>query len=178
MKYLTVNTDGSLVEVSGIATSAGAADAGKAAQLDSNGKLDLSMMPTGIGADTLTIVASEALSAGDFVNIYNNSGTKNCRKALATDNTKPVHGFVLAAVAASGNALVYLRGLNTMIAVGSYTASDVGKTAFLSASVSGGITTSIPASSGNIVQNLGTIEAVGTYVTVNFSVDTKFIVRA
>lgn len=44
-------------------TSAGAGDAGKLPGLDSNGKLDISFMPTGVGGDTQTLTAGEALSA-------------------------------------------------------------------------------------------------------------------
>src|SRR5690606_35480393 len=63
-------------------TSAGAADAGKLAMLDANGRLDSTMMPVGIGADTASIQASEALAAGDFVNIHSSSGAR-VRKADA-----------------------------------------------------------------------------------------------
>ena len=174
---LSLNTDGSLQEVQPITSSAGASDASKAIQTDSNGKIDVSLMPTGIGADTQSITCSEALAAGDFVNIYNNGGTRNCRKAIATDNTKPANGFVLSAFSSSSSALVYMRGLNTAVAVGSFVAADVGKKAMLSASTGGGITTTAPSSTGNIAQVLGTIEAVGANVTVNFS-ENNFIVRA
>ena len=54
----------------GKAASAGASDAGKLVALDAAGRINTTMMPTGIGADTAIIVASEALSAGDLVNIY------------------------------------------------------------------------------------------------------------
>lgn len=177
-KYAVLNTDGSLGETAAISTSAGASSAGKIGALDSTGKWDITMMPTGVGADTQSIVASEALAAGDFVNIYNNAGTRNCRKALATDNTKPAHGFVLSAVASSGTATVYVRGMNTAVAIGSFVAADVNKTIFLSTSVAGGVQSTIPASTGNIAQNLGTLIAVGATATINFSADTKFVVRA
>ena len=103
-------------EIAGLVTSAGAADAGKIPALDANGKLDTSLLPTGVGADTQAIVASEALAAGDFVNVYDNASTPNCRKANATDSTKPAHGFVLSAVAAAGTATVYFRGTNNQVA--------------------------------------------------------------
>lgn len=177
-KYLIINTDGSLGETSSVSASTGASNAGDIPALDSTGKLDLSMMPTGIGADTQSMITSEALSAGDFVNIYSNGGVKTCRKALGVDNTKPAHGFVLSAFSASANALVYVRGLNTMVALGSFTAASIGLTVFTSTTVAGGVQSTVPVATGNIVQNLGTIEGVGSTVTVNFSADTKFIVRA
>jgi len=176
-KYLSLNTDGSLQEVSPVVSSAGAGDASKLAQTDSTGKFDISLMPTGIGADTQSIVTTEALAAGDFVNIYNNAGTRNCRKAIAADNTKPAHGFVLSSFAGSATALVYVRGLNTMVALGSFIAANVGSYAFLSPSTSGGATTTIPNTTGQIAQVLGPIEAVGATVTINFS-QQSFTVRA
>lgn len=94
-------------------TSAGAADAAKVPLLDSTGRLDASMMPVGIGADTGSIVASEALSAGDLVNIWNNAGTANVRKADASTAGKEAHGFVLTAVASAASATVYFEGTNT-----------------------------------------------------------------
>ena len=59
-----------------IQASAGAGDAGKIPALDSQGRMDQSMMPVGIAPETDTATASEALSAGDFVNLYNSSGLK------------------------------------------------------------------------------------------------------
>lgn len=177
VKILSLNADGSMQEIQPIASSSGVADANKAVQTDSNGKFDLSLMPTGIGADTQSIVCSEALAAGDFINIYNNAGTRNCRKAIATDNTKPADGFVLSSFSSSATALVYMRGLNTAVPVGSFVAADVNKQAMLSATTSGSITVTAPSTSGNIVQVLGKIDAVGSTVTVNFS-RSPYVVRA
>jgi len=176
-KILMINSDGSYGEIQPIISSAGSGDAGKIAQLDGNGKYDVSLMPTGIGADTQSMISSDTLAAGDFVHIYNNAGTRNCQKALAADNTKPANGFVLAGVAALGTAIVYVRGLNSMIAVGSFTAADQGHKAFLSPSVSGGATNTMPTTTGQISQVLGTIDSVGSYVTINFTEET-FVVRA
>ena len=71
-------------EVEGTVVSAGAGNAGDIPALDATGKLDMSVMPNGIGADTAIIEASESLTAGDFVNIYNNTGTAIVRKADAS----------------------------------------------------------------------------------------------
>jgi hypothetical protein len=62
---------------------------------DANGKLDLSWMPTGLGPETKTAVASEALVAGNFVNLYLNAGVLTARKANATNNTRPAKGLKL-----------------------------------------------------------------------------------
>ena len=129
-------------------TSAGAGDAGKTVLLGAAGKLDATMMPTGIGADVASIVASEALSAGDLVNIYNNGGTANVRKADATTAGKEAHGFVLAAVSSSANATVYFEGTNTQC-----TGLTPGPQ-FL-ATTAGKCAVAAPASSGNVVQRVG-----------------------
>jgi hypothetical protein len=98
--------------VTAIATSAGVGDANKIVATGGDGKLDLTLMPTGIGPSTETIAASENLAAGDFINIWNDSGTRRTRKADAS-NSRPAHGFVLAAVTSGANATIYLQGVNT-----------------------------------------------------------------
>jgi hypothetical protein len=145
-KYLS-NSSGTLAEVEALASSAGAGDAGKIPALDSNGRLDTSLMPTGIGADTALIAASENLAAGDFVNIHNSTGAK-ARKADATTSGKHAHGFVLAAVTSGQNATVYFEGRNNQVS--SMTPGDV----FLSTSP-GIASGTAPSSSGNVVQRLG-----------------------
>lgn len=67
-KFLQHDGTGGSTEVE--ATQAGGAgNEDKIPSLDANGRLASTMMPTGIGADTETIEASETLAAGDFVNI-------------------------------------------------------------------------------------------------------------
>ena len=65
-KYLALIA-GLTREVIGLVTSAGAADANKLVETGSNGRLDASVLPTGIGADTEQMPASEALAAGDLL---------------------------------------------------------------------------------------------------------------
>ena len=110
-------------------------------------------MPSGIGADVVSLPATEALAAGDFVNIYDNSGTISVRKANATDATKPANGFVKSAVASGANATVYFEGINNAL-----TGLTVGSQYFLS-TTAGAITTTAPSTSGNIVQYIGTPHA-------------------
>jgi hypothetical protein len=128
-------------------TSAGAGDAAKIAQLDGSGRLDNSVMPVGIGADTAIITTSEALAAGDFVNIHSSSGAK-VRKADATTAGKEAHGFVLAGAASAASATVYFEGPNT--AVSGQTPGVV----FLQ-TTAGTAGTTAPSAAGNIVQKLG-----------------------
>lgn len=145
-KYIS-NVAGQLTEVAGLATSAGAGDAGKIPQLDGTGRLDASMMPVGIGADTATITTSEALSAGDFVNVWNSSGAK-ARKADASVAGKEAHGFVLAGVISGASATVYFEGPNTQV-----TGATPGNV-FLS-TTPGLSTSTAPSSAGNVVQRIG-----------------------
>lgn len=128
-------------------TSAGAGDTGKLVALDAAGRIDTSMMPVGIGADTATITTSEALSAGDFVNIWNSSGAR-ARKADATVAGKEAMGFVLAAFGSSVSATVYFEGMNTGV-----TGQTPGPV-FLSATP-GLATATAPSAAGNVVQRIG-----------------------
>lgn len=138
---------GVLTEVFGVQTSAGAANAGDLVSLDDTGRIDNTMMPVGIGADTATIAASEALAAGDYVNVWNSTGAK-ARKADATVAGKEAHGFVLAAVASGANATVYFEGTNTQVS--GQTPGPV----FLSTTAGQG-TTTVPSTAGNVVQRIG-----------------------
>ncbi len=128
--------------------SAGAADAGKLAQLDGAGRLSPTMMPVGFGDDTKTITASEALAAGNVVNVWNDGGTAKARKADATTAGKEAHGFVLAAVASGANATVYFEGANTAC-----TGLTPGPQ-YLS-TTAGLISATAPSGSGNVVQRVG-----------------------
>lgn len=147
-KYIA-NSSGALAEVAAIQSSAGAGDAGKIPALDSGGKIDSTMMPVGIAADTKSIVASEALSAGNYVNIYNNAGTPNCRKADASSAGKEAHGYVLAAVSSSASATVYFDDLNNQCS--GMTAGNQ----YLSATTPGVPTGTAPVTAGQVVQRLG-----------------------
>ena len=148
-KYLK-NNAGVLTEVEATATSAGAGDAGKIPALDSAGRLSTTMMPVGIGADTASIVASENLTAGDLVDIYDNVGVATCRKADAATAGKYATGFVLEAVTSGVNALVYFEGPNNQL-----TGLTPGQRLFLSASAAGTVTPTAPSASGNVVQYVG-----------------------
>ena len=81
-KYLT-QVGGVLTEVASNQSSAGASDAGKIPALDPTGRLDATMMPVGSGSEIDVVVTSEALAAGDFVNLWASTGVK-ARKADAT----------------------------------------------------------------------------------------------
>ena len=146
-KYLKQSA-GVIAEEAGITTSTGAPDDGKLVALDATGKIDLSMMPTGIGPDTATVQASEALAAGDVVNIWNNAGAFRVRKADATVAGKEAHGFVLASVLLGANALVYFEGPNTQV-------SGLTPGVQFLATVAGTVTPTSPSATGNVTQVVG-----------------------
>ena len=75
-----------------------------------------------ISASATVLPAAEDLSAGDFVNIFDDGGTIKVRKADAGVN-KPAYGYVLDDVTAGNDVTVYFDGLNTKLSglnVGSY----------------------------------------------------------
>lgn len=152
-KYLAI-TGNSTGEVAAIQSSAGAGDAGKIPALDAGGLLDATMMPAGVGANTKALAASEALAAGDFVNIWDDTGTTKMRKADASTSGKEAHGFVLASVESAATGTCYLSGVNNQL-----TGLTGGTTYFLSASVPGGVVDTVPSSTGNVMQRLGTADS-------------------
>lgn len=147
-KYLKIS-GGVMSEQAAIQSSAGAGDAGKIPALDSGGRFDSTMMPVGVGAETVTLVASEALAAGDFVNVWDDSGTPKARKADASTAGKEANGFVLAAFDSAASATVYLSGINNQLT------SLTGGSVYYLSGTPGAATATAPSSSGNIVQRLG-----------------------
>jgi hypothetical protein len=145
-KYLSI-ISGVITEIQAIASSAGAGDDGKIPALDSSGKLDESFMPTGIGADTASITASENLAAGDLVNVWNSTGAK-VRKADATSSGKEAHGFVLASVTSGNAATVYFEGSNAQVSGLTPGRQFLTTTAGVSSNTA-------PSGSGNVVQCVG-----------------------
>ena len=150
-KFLTV-VSGVTRLVQAIASSAGAGDADKVVATGSDGKIDVTLMPTGIGPNVALIEASENLAAGDFVNIHDSTGAK-VRKADAS-NGRSAHGFVLSSVTSGQDATVYRSGSNTAL-----TSLTPGASYYLSTSSAGLPTATAPTASGTIVQQLGVAES-------------------
>lgn len=146
-KFLAL-VSGRLREVIATAVSAGSADDGKIVALGTDGRLDGSVMPVGIGAETKSIQSSETLSAGDLVNIWLGSGVFKVRKADATAAGKEAHGFVLAGVTSGANATVYLEGTITGF-------SNLLPGRYYLSTIPGTVTDTPPAGSGNVVQFIG-----------------------
>lgn len=152
-KFLKIGTSGLVAEESTV-TAGGGANANKVPALDSNGQLAESMMPSGIGADTVVVPTSENLSANEMVNLYNNSGAITARKADAGTNKYQAHGYVKASTTSPANATVYFDGA----CAGTFAATDAGKPVFLSDTA--GASTLTPVSgSGKIHQMIGYVSA-------------------
>nr|WP_279088476.1 hypothetical protein [Comamonas thiooxydans] len=166
----TQPTQGFLARVSGktkqlfgLAVSAGAADAGKIVATGSDGRLDTSLMPVGIGANTIIVPASEAIGAGKFVNFYSNAGAMNVRLA-DNSNGRQADGYVKDAVANAAAATVYpldttntaLTGLTPGVRYWLGTAGGVIATALDSMDT---------ANTGKICQELGVAKSATELVT-------------
>lgn len=151
-KYLKVGTTGLPTEQEATDVSTGAPDAGKIPALDAAGVLDPSLFPPGFGSNVSVVPASEALAAGDWVNLFDNAGAVNARKA-DNSNARRAHGFVRAAVLLAGNASVYGPGeLNDQIS-----GLTLGAEYFLG--TVGAETTVVPTAAASIVQPLGVAES-------------------
>lgn len=129
------------------AASAGPADAGRIPKLDGSGRLDLTLMPIGLGPDAKTMVASEAIAARDLVNV---TATGQIRKADAS-NDRPANGFVIASVANGASGTVFFEGIIT-----GFSGLTPGARYFLSDAVAGTITaTAVTLGAGKISQEIG-----------------------
>ena len=161
-KFLTADAAGKqLLKDVGVTTSSGATDAGKAAVLNAAGFLDETLFAPGFGADAVMIIASENLTAGDFVNVWNDAGAFKVRKADATTYGKQAMGFVAASALAGVAAKVTFEGTNSSVA--GVTAGNV----FLS-TTAGGFTATAPTATGNVVQKIG-IGVSATSINVEFA---------
>lgn len=140
--------------VAGVVTSAGSANDGDIPSLDANGRLDVSLMPSGIGPAVKTMPCSENLAAGDIVNVFNDSGVLRCRKADASSAGagRRAHGFVQAAFTSGQTATVFYGDLNS-----SLSGLTIGAEYYLSHTTAGGVVAvgGLSATAGHIVQRVG-----------------------
>lgn len=148
-KYLKYGANGDPTTQEATVTSAGATNGGDLLALDPSGKISPTVLPTGVGAETASIEATEALEAGDYVNIWNDAGTPKARLADKS-NGRRAHGFVKTATVVGANALVFFEGDND-----SLSSLTAGQDVFLGTA---GEATHLPpaeADVGHIVQRLG-----------------------
>jgi hypothetical protein len=160
-KFLTV-VSGTPTLTEAPSSSAGAGDANKLIATNSSGLLDTTFLPPGVELQTVLLPTSENLTAGDFVNIFDDTGTVKARKADASNN-RPAIGYVLTGVTSPAHATVYLSGRNTAV-----TGATVGPV-FLSATAAGGFSSTAPATPGAnvILQRLGNAIAPTSIVFEN-----------
>lgn len=145
---------GDPTEVTGVVASTGAPNDGDVAVLDSTGRWDLSLMPTGIVPDIENIVASETIASGALVNVFDSGGgvikVQNADASVANPG-KPITGFVLVGGLVGASLSVYFIGRNT-----GASGLTPGSKYFLSASTPGGYTTVAPVGTGQLIQRAGT----------------------
>jgi hypothetical protein len=148
-KYLK-QLNGVLTEVSANQTSAGAGDGGKIVALTDAGRLDSSVMPVGIGAETDIVTTSEALLAGDFVNVWASTGAK-ARKADASVAGKEATHFVLVGFGSGVSATLYRISQTNNVLTG----MTPGAKQYLSPTTAGQRAEVVPSGAGQVIQLLG-----------------------
>ena len=147
-KFLQVGNTGNLEEKEAVIQGGTVGEAGRIVALDDTGKLDDTVMPEGIGAETTVAKASEALVGNNVINIWSNSGVLSARKADATDDTKPAHGYIKDSANLGDNVTVYTDGYLPG------TGFTPGSKYFLS-TTPGAVTATPPSDEGNIAQVIG-----------------------
>ncbi len=147
-KYIAL-VSGVFTEIAAILTSAGAGDANKIPGLDSTGRLDQSFMPVGILPESKSLVTSENLAAGDFVNVYTNGGVATARKADAANGFK-CDGFVLTSSTSPAANVVYFEASNTQ-----RSGLTPGALYYLSQTAGGIVTPAPTLTAGQISQYIG-----------------------
>lgn len=148
-KFLNL-VSGKIKEAVGLDSSAGAGSAGKLVALDSSGKINANMMPSGISAETVEVTASENLSQWDLVNIYDDSGTLKARKADGGTNKYVAHAFCPSSIDSASTGNVQMDGIITG------TGLTPGSDYFLD-DTAGGYTlfAGAPSGAGKILQKIG-----------------------
>lgn len=106
--------NGILSQIVPISTSAGAGDSSKMVQTGAGGKLHLSLMPAEITAQAKIYPASEALAAGDLVNVWLDTATWKVRLASASTSRK-ADGYVTAGALQDADATIYTEGFNSQV---------------------------------------------------------------
>jgi hypothetical protein len=152
--YLVLHQSGvAYAEREATVQSRGVQDAGKIIAFDNAGKIDPSVLPTGVGADILVAPASENLAAGDFLNAWNDNGTVRFRKADASAGVgKRATHFTLTNATSGQNGSGYPLGSGTNSALTGLTPTSA---YFLSNTTPGGLSATPITTSGHLSQFLG-----------------------
>lgn len=148
-KYLSRDAaTGRTREVEGTVAGGSAGQAGDLVALDGSGRLDSTVMPVGIGADTHAGTAGETLTAGDFVAIDVDGDVV---RASAASGGKDAVGFILENASAAAAVTVYMEGRNTDLS-----GLTPGSRYYLSDTTPGGVTATPVSGAGKRHQFLGT----------------------
>lgn len=131
-------------------TPPGGSPAAVAVWIDSARVVALQSASTSSPPLTTQLIAAEALTAGQLVNMYNVAGAAQVRRAIATATTSAADGFVLQSVGSGQIATVQLAGLDGVLS-----GLVPGSIYFLDPAVPGGITATAPSTSGQVVQQVG-----------------------
>jgi len=148
-RVIKLTNDGKRKAQSGIEKSTGTGDAGKFVVTTSTGRLDESIMPVGFGDEVKILEATEPITAGKYVNIYNVAGVGKIRNADASTGKK-ADGFIVEGVAIGATVKVFTEGINNAL-----TGLTPGADYYLSSTNPGEATTIPPTSTGNILQRIG-----------------------
>ncbi|WP_373078708.1 hypothetical protein [Zhongshania sp.] len=148
-KPIKLDSQGRLVETAPAQTSSGAADADRLVATGSDGYIDPTLLPPGID-DAKTVVASEAISAGDLINIFDDAGTPKARKADGSTYSKRAMGYALDSITLAASGRIRLDGIVTGLS-----GLTIGAKYYLSAATPGSVTTTAPVAVGAIVQSVG-----------------------
>lgn len=148
-KFLALLT-GRVSEVQPIVTSAGAGDASKMIQTDSNGLIDPSLMPSGITPDQKSGTSNGSITAKDLC-FVETAGTI-ARATAAAGTPQPTIGYALTSVATGQPIVIQLEGK-----ISGLTGLTPGARYFLSDVTPGGLLIAPgPTGAGKISQFVGT----------------------
>lgn len=125
-------TTGEHAEQAGTVVGGTVAQAGKITALDNTGRLDPSIMPVGIVADTYTGSAFESIQNGAFCYIRSDGQIANATGAVGGIECM---GFALAGGSTGTAVTIYFEGRNTSLG-----GLIPGKRYYLSATIPGGLT--------------------------------------
>lgn len=139
---------GRITQISPLQSSAGSSSAGSLVALNSSGQIDATMLGAASGEASKQATASESISAGALVNVYNNAGTVTVRNADNTAAGKEATGFALAAIASGAVGTVTLQGIVTGLS--GLTGGD-----YQYLGTVGGLTTTPPTTAGSVTQEVG-----------------------
>ncbi len=153
-KYLSINSNLDIQEMVSVQASSGGTDAGKIVALNSAGFIDSSMLPF---VDTVEMTASEAISGGDFINIFL-ATTAKIRKANAGTPLR-AHAFCNAPInSGSPGAIEMTGGINTGLS-----SLTIGAEYWLDTTA--GLITKTPSlTTGQILQPLGVANSLTSLV--------------